>query len=328
MARVGEGTAHGPAIAAQPRGGRGRPLVHLRFHGAPAAAALLPCLFGVAVGRIDGVGRGTPGVARTEVMRDLWQGFGNGPAEGGLPGREHPDEGHPTGPFPLTNPVGHVLLRGRQPAAAQEPRCSETIAQAPQDLVAHVGVPAITGQAHPALRLGNPLEPERSSQRERHEVVRALQERQDRAGGQSETARGQLWLAVGHPAGLGMAQGAKQGDEIEAKRVRGQPQPSFCLGPIRGPQLGTNGGEAVPECEGEAQHRGQGRARARGAERPPTEPCHRSGSGAEAAPASASPWDGDAGGYVPSDVPPCVMTHIVWYITEQTEAEFTTLEKN
>jgi hypothetical protein len=192
----------------------------------------------------------------TEGMWALWQGFCHGTAEGGLSVRDPPDDGPPQRPFPLTPQVCPVLLSGRQQAAGQEHLCSQTIAQAPQALGANVWLPSSKRQDPPAMRLGNPLEPERGSHRAGHECVRALQERQDRAGRNGETAPRQLLLALGHPAGLGMAQGANPGDAIAAKLVLGQRQPSFCLGPIRGPKRRTDGGDAVPDVAGEAPHIG------------------------------------------------------------------------
>ena len=82
MAIVGEGTAHRTAIAAHDLGFRVYPLVQLSFNRAHPTEALFQLLLGVAVGLIDGLGRFTQIVEMTELMRDIWQGFGDGTADG------------------------------------------------------------------------------------------------------------------------------------------------------------------------------------------------------------------------------------------------------
>jgi hypothetical protein len=112
------------------------------------------------------------------------------------------------------------------------------------------------------MRRGDPLEPERSGQRERHECLIALQEMPDRPRSHRAMATRQRLRHLGHTAVLGMAQRADQGDDIEANRGLGQRQPSFCLGPIGLRKLGTDWREAAPDCARAAPHSGQCRERA------------------------------------------------------------------
>jgi hypothetical protein len=104
--------------------------------------------------------------------------------------------------------------------------------------------------------LGDPLETERIGQRERHEFIIALQEMQDRPRSNRNLAPLQLLMNFGHTAVLRMAQRADQGDDIEAKLVLGQCQPSFCLWPIGLLKLGTGWSDATPDFEREAPHIG------------------------------------------------------------------------
>jgi hypothetical protein len=72
MAIVGEGTAHGTAIAAHDLGFRVCPLGQLSCNRAHPTAALFQLLLGVAVGCIDGRGRFAQIMAMPELMRDMW----------------------------------------------------------------------------------------------------------------------------------------------------------------------------------------------------------------------------------------------------------------
>lgn len=107
------------------------------------------------------------------------------------------------------------------------------------------------------MRLGHPLEPERISQRERHEFVIAFQEMQDRAERNRDTAALQLLMHLGYTAVVGMAQRADQGDDIEAKLVLGQRQPPFGFWAVGLLKLGTGWGDAAPDFERDAAHRSE-----------------------------------------------------------------------
>src|SRR5262249_56134173 len=57
---------------------------------------------------------------------------------------------------------------------------------------------------------------------------------------------------------VGIALGADEGEDIEAKLVLGQGQASFGFGPVRLPHLRTRRIKAAPHLEGEPQDRLQG----------------------------------------------------------------------
>jgi hypothetical protein len=71
--------------------------------------------------------------------------------------------------------------------------------------VAHVRLQPIKRQDDTARRFGYPLEPKRISQRQRHKFVIALQEMQDRPGGNRDAAPRQLVMDFGHTAVRSMA---------------------------------------------------------------------------------------------------------------------------
>ena len=118
MAIVGEGTAHGVAVAPGDLGFRVRPLCQLPCKGAHAADPLFARLLGVAVGLIDGFGRFTQGgeVAAADAGQ-LARALAMAQRMEGCPSEMTPTMGTPSACFTSRSRVGQVILGGRQHAA-------------------------------------------------------------------------------------------------------------------------------------------------------------------------------------------------------------------
>jgi hypothetical protein len=143
-------------------------------------------------------------------------------------------------------------MRGRQQAAGEEHLAGQTIAQHPEHLVADVGLQPIQRKDDAALGLSDTLEASGIRQGEGDKFVVAFQEVQDCAGGKSNTTMPQFLMDLRDAPMLGIAQGAYQGDDIETKFVLGQGQPSLLLRSVGPLKLGTCGGKAAANLEGQA----------------------------------------------------------------------------
>jgi len=113
---------------------------------------------------------------------------------------------------------------GGQDATGQEYRARETIAAAPQDFLAHIGLEALTGQDDTPLRLRQAPQPCRVLEGESDQCVRALQEMGARPGRDSPPTRDQRLMESGNPGVVGRALRAQAGEDIEAPLRLGQGQ--------------------------------------------------------------------------------------------------------
>jgi hypothetical protein len=93
--------------------------------------------------------------------------------------------------------------------------------------MADIGLQAIKRQADPALGLGKPLEAGSVSERESEQCVIAFEQRRDRPRGDGNTPVEQVLMNVRNTAVLRIAQSAHPRDDIQAKLVLGQGEPSL-----------------------------------------------------------------------------------------------------
>jgi hypothetical protein len=97
----------------------------------------------------------------------------------------------------------------------------KTVAEAPQDFMADIGLQAIQGQDDAAVGLGDASETLGVLEREAEQCIIALQEVGDGPWGHSDPVVDQGLMDCGDAAVLGIAARAYQGDDIEAEVVLG-----------------------------------------------------------------------------------------------------------
>ena len=102
----------------------------------------------------------------------------------------------------------------------------------PQDLVADIRLQAVERQDHPALPGQNGAQPVIVGERGRHELVVAVEQVGDRALRDHHPALAQGAVDLGHAVVLAVAQGADQGDDVEAELVLRQDDGPLGLRPV------------------------------------------------------------------------------------------------
>ena len=154
---------------------------------------------------------------------------------------------------------------GRRQQTAGEEDCSgKAVPEAPEPLMADIRLQAIKRQDDPALGLGNPLEAGRVRQREREQCVVAFTQMRDRPRGDGDAPIEPVLMHVRNTTMLRLAQRAHPRDDIQAKLVLGQSQPSFFFWAVGAAELWTGPVETAPAVQGEMHHVCQGRARTLG----------------------------------------------------------------
>ena len=203
---ISERTAHRTAIAAHDLGFRVRARFQLACNGPHPADPLFQFLLGVAVGLLDGLGSFADVVKVAQLVGDIWQGFGDGTADRGLAIGENAHTGHAQRLSYSVNQVRQVVLRGGQQTTSQENLGGETIAQNPQHLMPHIRLQAIQGQDDAALGVGDLLQTQRVSQRERYQFIVAFQKMLHCAGSHQHAAAPQLLRHLGETPVVSIAQ--------------------------------------------------------------------------------------------------------------------------
>jgi hypothetical protein len=113
--------------------------------------------------------------------------------------------------------------------------------------MADIGLQAIKRQDDPALGLCYPLEAGGVSQGECEQFVVALKQMHDRPRGDGNTPVEQELRNVRNTAVLRIAQRAHPRDDIQAKLVLGQGEPSLFFGSVGTVELWTGAVEAAPD---------------------------------------------------------------------------------
>jgi hypothetical protein len=179
-----------------------------------------------------------------EVVGHSRHGCGDGTAEGGWPVGDAPHERACPRLLPGRPACCQVGVGGRQHAARAPPGARQTIPQHPEDCRADLRWQAIDPREDaPAVPRGALLQAVRRGQRADHAGIGALQEMLHGPGRHRHTAADQLLLALGKTAGVGRAQRAHQGEDLEAHRRRGEGEPACGLGPLGPLHLWTGGVE-------------------------------------------------------------------------------------
>ena len=134
----------------------------------------------------------------TPLVRPLGQSWGDRRTDGPLPIGNAPCQGYFQSLGDLAPPRGEVVVSGGQQATGQAHRARQTIAEAPEDCMAHSGVEAIEGQDAPPLRRGHAPETRRVVEGEGAQCVIALPELGDRAGREGQPPLAQRLMDVRH----------------------------------------------------------------------------------------------------------------------------------
>ena len=108
--------------------------------------------------------------------------------------------------------------------------------------MADVGLEAVDGQDHPAGGRRDPPQPPGVGEREGQQLVVAVQEVGDGAEADGHAAADQLGMDLRDAAVLGVAQGADQGDDVEAELVLRQGEAPLLLGAERDGVAGAERG--------------------------------------------------------------------------------------
>jgi len=142
-------------------------------------------------------------------------------------------------------------LGGRQQTPSEEDLTGETIAQDPEDFMAHVGLEAIEGQDDATAGLREALEAERIVQREGYQFVVPLQEIGDRPWRYGHAEFDQRLIDFRDTPVVAVAPLSNEGNNIKAKFMLGECQASLLFRPIRLVTLRTSRVEAAPNLERE-----------------------------------------------------------------------------
>jgi hypothetical protein len=261
---VGEGTAHGAAIAPEHLGCRLAPALALPFHGPDTADRLCACFFGRTIGCRDGRGSLAESMAVTPLVRDRGPGVLAGLTDRGLAVPAYRHQGHAQGVLDPVQECGEVGVSSRQQALSQQDFTRATVTDAPEDCMTASGLEAIEGQDDPALGLGKVPEATGVLEREAAPCIVALQEGADRALRHRHPLVDQGVMDCGETAVRGRALGPHEGHDLEAARVLGQGEVAFGFRPRGFAHLRAVGGETAAHLQGELQDGLQGREGAGG----------------------------------------------------------------
>jgi hypothetical protein len=125
--------------------------------------------------------------------------------------------------------------------------------------MADVRLETIQRQDAPALSLGDPLQASSVGEREGEQFVIAFEEMRDRPWGDRHPTGAQVLMDFRQAAVLCVAQRANPGNDIAAKPVLGQGEPSLCFRSVGAAKLWTGPVETAPDLQGEMHHVVQGR---------------------------------------------------------------------
>jgi hypothetical protein len=125
--------------------------------------------------------------------------------------------------------------------------------------MADVRLETIQRQDAPALSLGDPLQASSVGEREGEQFVIAFEEMRDRPWGDRHPTGAQVLMDFRQAAVLCVAQRANPGNDIAAKPVLGQGEPSLCFRSVGAAKLWTGPVETAPDVQGEMHHVVQGR---------------------------------------------------------------------
>jgi hypothetical protein len=212
----------------------------------------------MAVGCIDGLSGCAELMQVTQLVGNPAQGLGYRRADRGVPIGAHAHNGHGAGLLHLPDERGEVVWARREHAASQEYFPRETIAQDPEDLLAHIGVQTIKGEDDAARGLGAALEPAGVVEGQGDSCVVTFQQIGDGAGGDRHATCDQDLVDCGDTAVGAGALLADAGHDIAAKRVLGQRQASCLFGTVRGMPVRAGRIETAPHLESEPQERLEG----------------------------------------------------------------------
>jgi hypothetical protein len=138
QAVVRQGAPHGETVGAHRLGGRIAARLQLPLQRPHAPHLFLELLLGVAVGFVDRL-RGFPQIVEVaELMRHAGQRHAHRAPDGVLPIGDHAADRHGERLLHFLQQPGEILLGGAQGAADEEHFARETVAQHPEDFVAHV----------------------------------------------------------------------------------------------------------------------------------------------------------------------------------------------
>ena len=158
----------------------------------------------------------------------------------------------------LASECRQIVWGGREHPPSEQSLPRETIAQAPEDCMAHVGLEAIEGQEDAPAGRREALEAGRLLPREGHPCVVTLQEMDDRPWGYGHAALDQRLRDVRDTPVVAVALRSNEGHASKAPCLLRECQVPLLFRPIWLATLRTSRVEAAPELERESQDRGQG----------------------------------------------------------------------
>jgi site-specific DNA recombinase len=171
---------------------------------------------------------------------------------------DHPDDRHRQRALHRADQLRQVVLgRGQQGSGAKD-LAGEHIAEGPEHLVADVGLQPVDGQDHPARRGGHFPEPLGVRQRERPQLVIAIQQVANAPRADRHAAADQRGVDPRDAAMLGVAEGADQGDDVQAELVPGQRAAALLLGAQAGLVSGAVGVPTAADLQVQADQPLQG----------------------------------------------------------------------
>jgi len=206
-----------------------RPSARNRAH---SAQALLPLLLRMPISLGDQRGRRLQVGKLAELMRHIRQRLRNRVAHRRLTIRDAPDDWYGKRLLDRSQQRRAVVSGGRQQAARQQEGAGQPVAHSPEDFVPHRRLQAIECQHHLPSRLRRRPEPGRVVQRQRHQLIIAVEHVGHPALADRQVA-GLESLVDRRDAGVLLgAETADFGDDITAKRVLRQALAPLGLGTV------------------------------------------------------------------------------------------------
>jgi hypothetical protein len=197
------------------------------FNGADPTDTLFQCLLGMAVGVIKGLRRLAEIMAVAQLVWHIGEHLRDGTADGQLAVRHDTNKRYLQVLLHGPEQYGEVWLGRRQQTAGQEDFPGEAIPQDPQPLMADIRLETIQRQEDPAPSLGDPLQARAVGEREGEQFVIAFEEMRDGPWGDRHPTGAHRLMDFRQAAVLGVVQRANPDNDIEAKLVLGQGEPSL-----------------------------------------------------------------------------------------------------